>query len=143
MEQEDAQVLAQLKKKKVRLKLELERVEIAIRAFEEIDENNIDPLDEIRFDEDIACNYKDELAIATLMYNPKSSYEKKIQFVLSKIGNGDAKEITEYITKIDKDIKDLQGLYERITYVSSRMSKTGKLNAVKSGKKNLYKLIDK
>ncbi|MDB5153048.1 MAG: hypothetical protein JWR54_1799 [Mucilaginibacter sp.] len=138
MDISEAQVLTQLRIKKARLLMELERVNVAIKAFEEIGE--VDELDMLPYMMDEAIENPDELAIATLMYQPKASAEKKIQFVLSKIGKGDAKEITKYLIKIDKDIKDAVALYERITYVASRMFRFGKLEAERSGKRNLYRL---
>jgi hypothetical protein len=132
----DAQVLTQLRVKKARLMVELERVNIAIKAFENI--RDIDPLDALPYLMDEVVDDVDELAIATLMYNPKSTIEKKIQFVLSKITRGDARDITEYITKIDKSVEDVKALYDRVTYVSSRLYRLGKLSAQREGKKNVY-----
>jgi hypothetical protein len=60
--------------------------------------------------------------------------------VLSKLGEGDVADIAEYIIRIDGHIKDEQRVYKRVTYVASRMFKTGVIDAVKSGKKNYYKL---
>ncbi|MES2428609.1 MAG: hypothetical protein V4560_16625 [Bacteroidota bacterium] len=139
----DAQVLAQLRTRKLRLQLELERVNIAIRAFENI--KDIDPLDAIVFEleDPLSDNFgvDDTLAKSILMYNPKMSMEKKILYVLEEIGNGDAHAITEYLLKVDGHIKDTVKLFNSVTYSASRMYKTGKLNVSKEGKKNVYKLI--
>ncbi|WP_426585289.1 hypothetical protein [Mucilaginibacter sp. R-33] len=137
MELTDEQVLAQLKVRRVKLKMELERVEIAIKAFENIGEINVLDampymMDDLEVDED--------LLISTLMYNPKMSAEKKVLFALSKIGKGDATDITEYILRVDGHIRDTKRAFERITYVSSRMFKAGKITAEREGKKNVYKL---
>jgi tetratricopeptide (TPR) repeat protein len=137
MELTDTEVLAQLKTKRVRLLLELERVDTAIKAFEEVKE--IDPWDAVRFDDDITAD-TDELAIATLFYNPKTTVEKKIQFVLSKIGKGDARDITQYLIRIDKNVKDEKALHTRITYVASRLFNLNIIEAEKVGKKNVYRL---
>jgi len=132
----DAQVLAQLYRRKAKLSIELEKVNTAIKAFEDVDENSLDELDIAPYTvEEIT----DELAIATLMYNPKSTAEKKIQFALSKIGKGDATQITQYLLRIDNSTKDEKKLHDRVTYVASRMYKAGKLDAEKIGKKNIYK----
>ncbi len=138
MDAQDKQILTQLKVKRVRLLVELERVEIAIKAFENI--RDIDPLDALPYLMDEVEQDMDELAVATLMYNPKMTAEKKILFVLGKIKRGTALDITEYLLRVDKDIKDGKALYERITYVSSRMFKFDKLAVSKDGKKNVYYL---
>ncbi len=139
MDELDAQVLAQLRIKKTRLKIELERVELAIKAFEELPDE-LDELEVLPYMLDEIPQSEDDLAVAILMYKPKASAEKKIQYVLSKIGSGDAKRITEYLLNIDKGIKDAEALHERITYVSSRMFRRGEINATKSGKRNVYSL---
>lgn len=140
MEITDQQVLAQLKLRRIKLKLELERVDIAIKAFEDIDEKNIDFLEAAPYLVEEMMPDNDEMAVAMLLYNPKSSYEKKIKFVLSKIGEGDAGEITQYILRIDRKIKDENALHERITYVASRLYKQKEIEANKVGKKNVYRL---
>jgi hypothetical protein len=133
----DAQVLTQLRSRRIRLKLELERVDIAIKAFESI--TDIDPLEALPYMvEDIVVD--DDLLMSHLMYNPTMSVEKKIQYVLEKIGEGDANAITTYLLRIDPHIKSTERMYERITYVASRMYKLGKIEAVRTGKKNIYKL---
>ena len=138
----EAQVLAQLRLRKVKLKMELERVEIAIRAFEEVED--IDRLDALPYMlDDIKLSGMDEdeeLAVATLMYNSKMTAEKKILYVLGKLKNADANEIADYILKIDRKIKDGGKLRERIVYVSSKMFRSGKIGAIKDGKRNVYRL---
>jgi hypothetical protein len=138
MELTDAQVLAQLKMRKVKLSLELERVNIAIKAFEEVKE--IDPLDAAPYLFDEVTPADDELAIATLMYNPHSSFEKKVQYVLAKIGKGTAHDITQYLLRIDKGVKDERRLYSRITYVASRLFNQKIISAEVVGRKNVYAL---
>jgi|GEM_PF-2499596 len=134
----DAQVLTQLKRRRIQLKLELERVDIAIRAFEPVDE--IDPLEILpHMVDDYVVD--DDLLMSAMMYNPAMTFEKKIQYVLGKITEGDANAITTYILRIDPHIKDTERLYERITYVCSRMYKLGNLNAVRKGKRNIYSLL--
>ncbi len=136
MELTDAQVLQQLKMRKVKLSLELERVEIAIKAFQPV--TAVEPLDAAPYLFDEITPADDELAIATLMYNPHSSFEKKVQYVLSKINRGTATDITQYLLRIDKGIKDERALHTRITYVSSRLFKQKIILADKIGKKNVY-----
>lgn len=140
MELSDEQVLAQLKLRRVRLKLELEKVNIAIRAFEDEDEKNLDFLEAAPYLIEEMSPDNDEMAIATLMYNPRSSYQKKVMFVLSKLGEGDASDITQYLLRIDKKIKDHKALHERITYVASRMFNLNEITAHKVGKRNVYRL---
>lgn len=138
----DAQVLAQLKVRRLRLKAELERVEMAIRAFEDI--KDIDPLDMAIYEaEDLESpsTIQEDLAVSILMYNPKMSAEKKILYVLGRIGKpSTAQEITEYLVKVDGHIKHVELVFNNITYVASRMYKSGKLLANRVGKKNLYYL---
>jgi hypothetical protein len=133
----DAQVLTQLKGRRIKLKLELERVEIAIKAFERVD--IIDPLEVLPYMvDDIVVD--DDLLMSHLMYNPTMSVEKKVLYVLGKIFEGDANAITTYLLRIDPHIKSTERTYERVTYVCSRMYRLGKLDAVRQGKKNIYKL---
>jgi hypothetical protein len=133
----DAQVLTQLKARRIRLKMELERVEIAIKAFEPIDV--IDPLEIMPYMmDDIVVD--DDLLMSALMYNPTMSDEKKVLYVLGKIIEGDANAIATYLLRIDPHIKSSERTYGRITYVCSRMYRLGKLNAARTGKKNIYKL---
>jgi hypothetical protein len=134
----DAQVITQLKTRRIKLKLELERVEIAIRAFESIEE--IDPFEAIpHLMDDIMVD--DDLVMSSLMYNPTMSADKKVLYVLAKIDSGDANAITTYLLRIDPHIKNTERIYERITYVASRMYRLGKITAEKVGKRNVYKLI--
>jgi len=141
MELSDAQVLAQLKIRRVKLKMELDRVEVAIKAFERIDMEAINMLDALPYMvEDITID--DDFANALLMYNPKDTMEKKIIYVLGKIGSGTASDIAEYLLRIDGHIKDTQRVYSRITYVASRMFRLGKITAEQISRKNHYKLWD-
>lgn len=133
----DAQVLTHLKSRRIKLKLELERVEIAIKAFEPID--HIDPLEIMPYMVD-EIMVDDDLLMSALMYNPTMSVEKKVLYVLGKIIEGDANAITTYLLRIDPHIKSTERTYERVTYVCSRMYKLGKLDAIRQGKKNIYKL---
>jgi hypothetical protein len=133
----DAQVLAQLKSRRIVLKMEIERVEIAITAFEKV--TDIDPLDALPFMfEEIEVN--DDLVASSLLYNPTNSMEKKVLYILEKIGRGDANEITKYLLRIDPHIKNTERIFDRVTYVASRMYRLGNLDAEKVGKRNFYKL---
>jgi hypothetical protein len=135
----DAQVLAQLKVRRVKLKMELDRIEVAIKAFENIDVEAINMLDALPYMvEDIQVD--DEFAEALLMYNPKDTIEKKIIYILGKIKSGSASDIAEYLLRIDGHIKDTSRVYSRITYVASRMFRTGKITAERTRKKNIYRL---
>jgi hypothetical protein len=138
----DAQVLKELRLRKVRLKMELDRVEIAIKAFENI--KDVDPLDVAIYELDDVGNYndiKDDLTKSILLYNPKMTAEKKILYALNHIEKGDASDITEYILKVDGHIKNTDKLFNNITYVASKMYCNGKLDAERVGKKNKYLLL--
>lgn len=137
----DSQVLVQLRLRKLRLQLELERVDAAIRAFENI--KDIDPLDAVLYSDEIEIDttpIQDEMARAILLYNPKMTAEKKIEFALKAIESGDTHDITEYILRVDGHIKDTTRLFNNITFVASRMLNSGKLVAEKFGKRNVFKL---
>lgn len=135
----DAQVLEQLKLRKIRLKIELERVELAIRAFEKI--KTIDPLDFAAYSaDDLELQVDEDLSASILMYNPSLSVEKKIHYALSQIGRGTAKEITAYLIRVDGHIKNAKEFHERITYLTSRLYRLGNINAEKDGKRNIYYL---
>ncbi|MGZ3874403.1 MAG: hypothetical protein ACXVJD_15890, partial [Mucilaginibacter sp.] len=82
MELTDAQVLAQLKVKRLQLKIQLERVEVAIKAFEKVGE--IEYLDALPYLIEGEIEVDEDLGEAILMYNPKDSVNKKILYVLSK-----------------------------------------------------------
>lgn len=137
----DTQVLAQLRSRKLRLQLELERVDIAIRAFENI--KDIDPLDAAIYELDEAesvISVQDELATAILLYNPKMTAEKKIEYALKQIGTGNTHEITEYLLRVDGHVTDVTRLFNNVTFVASRMYRAGRLGVDKVGNKNRYKL---
>jgi len=116
-------VLAQLQMRKTRLTIELKRVNAAIEAFEDVNDlNDLDVLAAIHTKEDQPDfeEVKDEIAIATMMYNSRMTYEHKIMYVLGKITQGDAKQIADYILIVDTKMatKDIKGLYARVTYVT-------------------------
>lgn len=137
----DAQVLGQLRTRKLRLQLELERVIIAIKAFENI--QDIDPLDAALYSDEIVIDtapLQDDIARSILMYNPKMTAEKKIEFTLRNIESGDTHDITEYILRVDGHIKDVTRLFNNITFVCSRMLNSGRLLAEKHGKRNVFRL---
>ncbi len=137
----DTQVVAQLKLRRAKLKVELERVEIAIRAFQEVDEKNMDYLEAAPYlVEEIITADNDEMAQAILLYNPRDSYNRKIKYALSKIGEGSATHITQYLLQIDRKIKEVNNFHQRITYSASRMYKQGEIAARQDGRINIYKL---
>jgi hypothetical protein len=139
MNMTDAQVLEQLKLRKIRLKIELERVELAIRAFEKI--KTIDPLDYAAYDaDDMELEADEDLSIGILLYNPGLSVEKKIYYALGQIGKGTAKEITAYLIRVDGHIKNAKEFHERITYLTSRLFRLNQLDADRDGKRNVYRL---
>jgi len=133
----DAQVLAQLYRRKAKLSIELKKVNLAIEGLLEIDENELEELDILPYSIEQSA---DDIAIATLLYNPKDSIEKKILYALSKIGKGDVAKITQFLCSIDPSVKDAKVLFDSVTYRSSRMSRFGRLESEKDGKKNVYSL---
>ncbi|MDB5117799.1 MAG: hypothetical protein JWQ79_3291 [Mucilaginibacter sp.] len=136
MELTDAQVLEQLKYRKLRLQLEMENVDRAIKAFTNITE--IDPLDAaIYMDEEIVID--DDFGMALLSYNPKMSAQKKVLYALGRIKKGNARDIVDYIIRVDGHIKDTRKLSDRITWIASRMYKQGAIDAERIGRKNVYK----
>jgi hypothetical protein len=144
MELTDSQVLSQLRMKRVRLKIELERVELAIKAFEEVAE--VEPLDALPYlmEDGEYKGDEEDLAITKLMYNARMGREQKVMYVLSKIKQGDVNDIANYLMKIDSTIhpNERTAIHDRITWVASRMYKAKKIGAIKKGKKNIYKLLE-
>ena len=134
----DKQVLSELRLRRLRLKVELERVDLAIKAFENIKE--IDPLDAVIYEVE-EMETSEEIAVSILMYNPRMSTEKKILYVLERLGRpANVQDITEYLVRVDGHIKNVAALFNNVTYVASRMYKSGKIDADKEGRKNLYYL---
>jgi hypothetical protein len=137
----DAQVLALLRVRKMRLKLEMDRVDMAIKAFENIKE--IDPLDAAIYEveEQEGPLITDELAESILMYNPKLTTEKKIEYALRHLISAEASQIAEFLIRVDGHIKGVYAFNNNITYTASRMYKLGKIGANKVGKRNVYFLF--
>jgi hypothetical protein len=136
----DAEVLAQLKLRRIRLRIELDRVDKAILAFETID--HIEPLDILAYSvEDMEVT--EEFATDILMYNPAWSVQRKIEYALVKLGKADARSLTEYLVRVDGHIKDSNMFHNRITYEASRLYKLNRIKAERQGKKNYYSLFPK
>jgi len=79
--------------------------------------------------------------LSKLTYNPRHSAQKKILFVLSRLAQADAMEISQYLMRIDPLLKSLDRVYNRTTHVASRLYKAGKIGADRVGNKNVYKLL--
>ena len=142
MELTDAQVLAQLRIRRIKLKMELDKVEIAIKAFERVDVESMNMLELLPYATD-EIDVDEDFMQSVLIYNPKDSVEKKIVFILGKIGSGTAEDICEYLLRIDGHIKDGKRVFNRVTYVASRMFRLGQITADRAGRRNIYKLIDR
>jgi hypothetical protein len=121
--------LHSLKEQRKQLIKDLEAVTLAINALElpkRISDVNPD-------------HYNEAVAMAVLEYTHKFTLEEKIFYVLGKIGAGDAVDISNYILLIDKTIKNDKRVYDRITFYASKMYRNGLIDAVKQGRRNLYK----
>jgi len=139
MEIKEAQVIEYLHKKKTNLIVQLRRIDAALKALGEVGElNELDTIAEIYSPYELIDN--DDYNKTVLMYNPRMTAKKKVEFVLGKLVSADASEIAEYIMRIDRSIKDRNKLHERITYVCSQMYREGTLTADRMGKKYVYRL---
>ncbi|RKR83477.1 hypothetical protein BDD43_3686 [Mucilaginibacter gracilis] len=133
MELTESYILSQLKVKRERLKSDLAKVEIAIEAYESAEEDA----------EGMSEAESQDLAITKLMYNARMTREQKVIYVLGKIGEGDINDIANYLMEIDSTVHPSQRakIYERLTWVASRMYKAGKIDAYKIKNKNVYRLL--
>lgn len=76
-----------------------------------------------------------------MLYDYKATLEEKVFYVLTRIGAGDTIDIANYILILDKEIKDKQTVYKRITFITSKMYREGLIDATKLNRRNVYKLI--
>jgi hypothetical protein len=139
MDLTDKQVLTQLRLKKLRLTLELERVEIAIKAFEGVDVNSLNEFDLLAYDTDIDTAVADDLK-SDVRYSSDMNNESKILWALSKLKEGTAIEISDYLMHTDSTLTHRTRVINAITYSASRMFKADKIAANKVGTKNIYSL---
>ena len=140
MQLTDEKILAHLKARHEKLKLEAELVETAIKIFEDTVPGPSDIVISLPGQGETADTYAD-YAGSLLTYNPKDKVENKIIFILGKIGYGDTEEIVDYLLRVDHDIKDIKRVYSRIDRVANRMFMNGLITSEKIGKKSVYKLI--
>jgi len=117
----EKQVLTQLRLRKLKLTLELERVEIAIKAFEDIDVTSLNEFD-------------------LLAYRSDMTNEDKILWALGKLKEATAMEISDYLIHMDATLTNRTRVINAITYSASRMFNTKKIEAKKVGTKNFYRL---
>jgi len=137
----DAEVLSQLRKRKIKLTLELERVEIAIKAFEDVDVSGLSKFDLLAYDTDLDTTVDADLkSEARERYNPEMTNEQKIIWALRLMKEATATEIADYLIHQDEGLKNRQRVVQAITFSASRMFKMGKIDADKRGTKNFYKL---
>jgi len=140
MQLTDEKILAHLKARQEKLKLEAELVETAIKIFEDTAPGPIDmPGSLPGLVEPAGANA--DFANALLTYNPKDKVEHKIIFILRKIGHGDVDEIVGYLLRIDHHIKDIKRVYSRVNHVANKMLMNGVITADAIGMKTVYKLI--
>jgi hypothetical protein len=134
MELTESYILSQLKVKRDRLKADLAKVEIAILAYDGLEEDEYI----------MSAAENEDLLITKLMYNSRMSREQKVLYVLDKIGEGDINDIANYLMEIDSSTvhpTQRAKIYERLTWVASRMYKAGKIDAYKIKNKNVYRLL--
>ncbi|WP_245129216.1 hypothetical protein [Mucilaginibacter straminoryzae] len=122
--------LSELKALRKELINDLEKVTLAINALEL-------PKRKIPVDEDYL---NEHVALGVLQYHHNMSIEQKVLHALEKIGAGDATDIGNYILMIDKVIKNDRRVYQKVTVTCSRLFRQGVIEAVKQGRRNLYKL---
>lgn len=139
----DTQLLTQLKKRKVRLLMEMERVDMAIRAFERADENELNSLDILAYNPDIDIPTEDEVNtdLKTFkQYSPNMHNEQKVFWALEKMVEATAMEMADFLMHQDSTLKHRTLVVRGVTYTASRMFNLGKIKARKKGNINLYRL---
>lgn len=113
----DEQVLTQLRKRKIKLVLELERVEIAIKAFEDVDVSGLNKFDLLAYDTDLNTTVDADLQKeAKERYSPDMNNEQKILWALRLMKEASAVEISDYIIHQDPELKNRQRVIQAITY---------------------------
>jgi len=142
MDVTDEAILSQLKLKRIKLTLELQRINLAIEAFEGVDINSINEFELMAIDPSLHTEMRDNIddEPKLVMYHEKMSYEEKILWALGKLRTATAKEITDYIIRFDGGQRNRTRLLERITHTASRMCALKKINAVKRSRINIYSL---
>ena len=139
----DAQVLTQLKKKKVRLLMQLERVDVAIKAFQNIDVKEIESLELLAYDDDMDIDVEAESEKDMRnykQYNPRMTNEQKVFWALAKMGTATAVELSDFLMHQDESLKNRTLVVRAITYSTSRMFNAGKIEAEKRGYRNYYRM---
>jgi hypothetical protein len=139
----DAQVLSQLKKRRVRLLLEVDRVTMAIKAFSNVKQEEINALESLAYDQDLEIDIIEEVENELkpmIRYDPDMSYPQKVFWALTKMNGSTAMEITDLLMHQDKELKHRTKLLGSITYAASKMFKLGKIDATKKEGVNYYRL---
>jgi len=117
----------------MKLTLELERVDIAIKAFEEVDMRGMNKFDLLAMDTDVDTDLAKEKRYTSDMTN-----EQKVTWALSKMKRATAMEISDYLIHTDPELKNRHRVIQAITYTASRMFNAGKISGEKVGAKNWY-----
>jgi len=135
-------ILSQLKLKKAQLMMELNRVNLAIDAFEEVDINNMNELEILAINPDLHSEFEadTDLEPKPILYHAKMSYEHKILWALGKMQTATASEITDYLIRFDGAVRNRTRFLQGIVFTASRMFKFGKINAEKRSRVNIYSL---
>jgi len=139
MEMTEKQVLTQLRLRKLKLTLELERVEIAIKAFEDIDVTSLNEFDLLAYDNNIDTGEVEDFK-NDVRYRSDMTNEDKILWALGKLKEATAMEISDYLIHMDATLTNRTRVINAITYSASRMFNTKKIEAKKVGTKNFYRL---
>ena len=135
----EKQVLTQLRLRKLKLTLELERVEIAIKAFEDIDVTSLNEFDLLAYDNNIDTGEVEDFK-NDVRYRSDMTNEDKILWALGKLKEATAMEISDYLIHMDATLTNRTRVINAITYSASRMFNTKKIEAKKVGTKNFYRL---
>jgi hypothetical protein len=139
----DSQVLSQLRKRRLKLTLEIERVDLAIKAFEEVQLNQNTSLELLAYDSETdeeLLNMVDNDLKSLVMYHPKMKHEQKVYWALGQLKEGTAIEIADLIMHQDTTIKHRTAIVNAMSYTCSRLKMWGKIDMVKKGKLNYYRL---
>ncbi len=142
MELTEKEILSQLRLRKVKLTLELQRIELAIKAFEDVDINSLNEFDIMAVDADLHSEFPhdSDTEPKVLMYHEKMGYEDKILWTLGRLKTATASEITGYLMRYDSKPRNKTKFNQSITFTASRMYRLGKINAERRSRVNIYSL---
>lgn len=139
----DAQVVTHLKKRRLKLVMELERVDLALKAFEQVELRKLNRLEILAVDynveEELLSEVDKELE-ALMLYSPDMTHEQKVYFALSKMQEATAVEIADFLMFQDTNMKHRRAIINAMTYMCSRLKARGKIAMRKKGHVNYYRL---